>query len=115
MPGPGLPAPTHGVMRFRGRSDTPPLGSAAAEFGQLVQQLEQCRDALQSYTGPAIRRTVTDGVTVETLVDQRQQTVRDAARIMTALNAERKGAPAAAPCLLRGGRRIRQGAPAAHR
>ena len=58
-----------------------------------MQQLEQCRDALQTYTGPAIRRTVTDGVTVETLVDQRQQTVRDAARIMAALNAERHKVP----------------------
>ena len=80
-------------MRFRGRSETPPLGSAAAEFGRLVQQLEQCRDALQTYTGPAIPRTVTAGMTVETLVDQRQQTVRDAARIMAALNAERHKVP----------------------
>ena len=69
------------------------LGSAAAEFGRLVQQLEQCRDALQTYAGPSIRRTVTDGVTVETPVDHRQQIVRDAARIVAALNAERHKVP----------------------
>jgi hypothetical protein len=66
---------------------------SGAEFDRLVQQLEECRDALQSYEGPSIRRTVTDGGPRETPVDQRQQIVRDAARIMAALNAARHTVP----------------------
>ena len=72
------------------RSNVAP--SDVAGFGRLVQQLNECRDALERHD-PSSRPTITGGVTAEPQPDDPRQVVRDAAQIMATLNAARHGVP----------------------
>lgn len=67
--------------------------SIGAAFTRVVDHLDQHAATLREYAGPAIHRTVVNGVTVETPLDHRQRITTEARDLIAALNKAQGAVP----------------------